>query len=147
MKITKRNRRSRIRGRRGCGFGRRQKHRGKGSRGGVGMAGTGKRAAQKRTFILKYFPDYFGKRGFKSINQKSNKKFDVINLEGINKKMDEFLKKGIAKKTNDAFEIKLSKYKILGAGELKIKVIITAGAASKNAIEKVRAAGGDIKTA
>jgi len=40
MKIKKRDKRSRIRGRRTIGKGSRKKRRGKGSRGGKGMAGT-----------------------------------------------------------------------------------------------------------
>lgn len=145
MKIKKRTKRSRLRGRRGGGFGRRQKHRGKGSKGGKGMAGTGKRAGQKKTFILKYFPDYFGKRGFKSLKQKKKEKLESISLQDINRRLNEFLKTGQAKRTNDFFEIYLKKFKILGEGNLKIKALIKAGAASKSAKEKVRAAGGEIK--
>lgn len=146
MRIKKRNRRSRIRGRRSCGWGRRQKHRGKGSQGGRGMAGTGKRAAQKRTYILKFFPNYFGKKGFKSLRNIKGKKLEAINLDDINRRIEEFSKKGIAKKTDDTFEINLQNFKILGNGEIKIKANINAGAASKKAIEKIKSAGGNINT-
>ena len=44
----------------------------------------------------------------------------------------------------DAWEINLKKYKILGTGEVKNKLIITAKAASKSAIEKVKKMGGEI---
>jgi len=49
------------RGTRTCGWGGAQKHRGAGSRGGRGMAGSKK---QKWCRISKYFPDYFGQHGF-----------------------------------------------------------------------------------
>ena len=145
MIIKKRTRRSRIRGRRGCGWGRRQKHRGKGSRGGHGMAGTGKRAGQRKTFILKFFPNYFGKNGFKSVNQKHKLKLESINIDDIERRLEKMEKRGIAKKINDSFEIDLHKFKILGNGETKLKLIIKAGAASEKAIQKIRSAGGDIK--
>ena len=44
-----------------------KKRRGAGNRGGRGMAGSGKRADQKKPTILKlYGSSYFGKRGEKS---------------------------------------------------------------------------------
>jgi len=49
------------------------------------------------------------------------------------------------KKTGDTWVIDLSKYKILGVGNIKTKMIITAKEASKTAIEKVKKAGGEIK--
>jgi len=85
MKIkTKRSKRSRIRGRRTCGYGSRKKHRGKGSKGGKGMAGTGKRAGQKLTWLQRYMPDYLGKRGFTSHKKlKRLKREKVISIEEI----------------------------------------------------------------
>lgn len=145
MRVTKRSKRSRIRGRRGCGWGRRQKHRGSGSRGGRGMAGTGKRAGHRKTWVLKFFPDYFGKKGFKSVGQKNKKKLVSINIEDIAKKIEYFEKKNIAKKVNDSIEIDLRDFKILGNGETKLKLMIKAGAASEKAIQKIKSAGGDIQ--
>jgi len=43
VSVHKRKKASRIRGARTCGWGFRQKHKGHGNKGGVGMAGTGKR--------------------------------------------------------------------------------------------------------
>jgi ribosomal protein L15 len=48
VKIKKRDKRSRIRGRRTCGHGSRKKARGKGGKGGKGLAGTGKRVQPGR---------------------------------------------------------------------------------------------------
>ena len=108
-----------------------KKSKGSGHRGGKGMAGTGKRADQKKTLILKlYGHGYFGKQGITSKGTERDKR-DRINVGEIQEKY----KPG---------EINLSSYKILGDGEIKNKFIITAQSASKSAIEKVEKAGGKI---
>ena len=135
---NKRKKTTRIRGRRTVGYGSRKKHRGKGSRGGKGMAGTGKRADQRKTFILKYLPGYFGKRGFKG----KKIKIKIINLQDIEKKLEKFLKEGIAKKATEGIEIDLHDYKILSKGNIKEKIIIKAKAFSKKAKEKIEKVGG-----
>ena len=95
------------------------------------MAGTGKRADQKKTLILKlYGHDYFGKQGITSRGTKRDKR-DRINVGEIQEKY----KSG---------EVNLSNYKILGDGEIKNKFIITAQSASESAVKKVEAAGGKI---
>ncbi len=147
MKIHKRDKRSRLRGRRTCGYGSRKTHRGKGSKGGKGMAGTGKKAAQKRTFIDKYMPGYFGGHGFKSLQQIAKTKPKIINLFEIQERIDKFIAEGTAKKTSEGIMIDLKNYKILGDGELKDKFIINAKSASLKAKEKVEKAGGRILTA
>ena len=106
-------------------------NKGKGSHGGKGMAGTGKRADQKKTLVTKLYGNkYFGKQGITS-RKTAKKRTNVINLEDIGKKFS-------------AGEINLEKYKILGEGEIKGKYIIKAKAASKSAIEKIEKAGGKI---
>jgi len=137
----KRSKRSRLRGRRTCGYGGRKKHRGKGSKAGKGMAGTGKRAGQKKTWIFKYEPDYLGKKGFKSM-KKLRKKSKIINLSEIQERLESFLKKGLAKKTNEGIELELKNYKILARGELKDKLIIKATSFSKKTEEKIKKSGG-----
>jgi len=68
MSINKRTKRSRQRGSHTHGWGAKKKHRGAGNRGGRGMAGTGKRADQKKPTIMNlYGNEYFGKRGFLAI--------------------------------------------------------------------------------
>ena len=140
--MAKRDKRSRLRGRRGGGWGSRKKHRSSGSRGGFGMAGTGKKAGQKRTLVLKTMPEYFGKHGFHSIHQKANDSIKVINLEKINLKLEQFEKEGIAKKTPEGMTLNLDGYKVLGDGEINLKLIISATSFSKKAREKIAAKGG-----
>jgi len=141
MKTKKRKKSSRMHGRNmgTHGRGARKKAQGSGHRGGKGMAGTGKRADQKKTLITKlYGHDYFGKQGITSRGTKRDKR-QRINLEQIQKELDKY-----SKKTSRGYEINLSKYKILGKGEIKEKLIITALEASKSAIEKVKKSGGEI---
>ena len=96
MKLKRRHKVSRMHGRGTHGWGARKKHMGSGHRGGVGMAGTGKKAGQKITYLLKYVPGYLGRRkGFVSIPQKKQNKLKVINLDEINKKLEKFRQDGI----------------------------------------------------
>lgn len=113
------------------GWGARKKHKETGHKGGVGMAGSGKRADQKKTLILKmYGHGYFGKQGITSKGTKRDKR-DRINVGEIQGKYK-------------AGEVDLGSYKILGSGEIKDKFKIKAMQASKSAIEKVQKAGGEI---
>lgn len=136
-----RSKRSRIRGTHSCGYGFKKKHRGKGSKAGKGMSGSGKRAGQRRIYLFKYFPDYLGKRGFNS----NKEKLQEINLRDVEININNFIKRGKAKKTSEGLEIDLRDFKILSKGNIKEKLIIHAGNFSKKAEEKVKKAGGLIK--
>jgi len=113
------------------GRGARKAGKDKGHKGGLGMAGSGKRADQHKSKIINmYGNDYFGKSGVTSRSTKKDKR-DRINLFDIQNKY----KPG---------EVNLESYKILGEGEIKDKFTIKAKEASKTAIEKVEKAGGKI---
>lgn len=121
------------------GWGARKKHKKSGHRGGTGMAGSGKRADQKKTLIIKLYGNkYFGKQGITSKGTKRDKR-KRINLQSIELNLQKY-----GKKVGNKWEIDLKKYKILGTGEVKNKLIIKALGASKSAIEKVKMAGGEI---
>jgi large subunit ribosomal protein L15 len=128
MKLKKRRKFSRARGTRTCGWAM-KKHKGSGNRGGKGMSGSGKRADQKKTYVIKKLYPYFGQQGFTSRSTKKRRN-DVINVSELEK----------MKET----EINLEKYKILGAGEISRKVIVKAKGASKQAREKIEKAGGKV---
>ena len=133
MRLKKRQKKSRMHGRKKGthGGGARKKRKGSGHRGGYGLAGTGKRSGQKITLITKlYGHDYFGKQGVTSRSTKKDKRLR-INLRQIQEK-------------NKSGEIDLTGYKILGDGEVFGKLNIKADDASKSAIEKVKAKGGKI---
>ena len=146
MKTHKRSKKTRDHGR-GMGThgtGARKNKRKSGNKGGCGMSGTGKRADHKKTLITKlYGHNYFGKQGITSRGTKRDTR-QRIKLAQIGSNLVNFEKKGICKKTTKGFEIDLSKYKILSDGEVKEKLFIKASGASKAAIEKVKAAGGEI---
>ncbi len=121
------------------GGGARKKRKGSGHRGGKGMSGSGKRADQKKTLVIKLYGNkYFGKQGETSRGTKRDVR-ERINLRQIETHLEKYGKKG-----KDGWEINLKEYKILGAGEVKNKLIIKAKEASKSAIEKVKKMGGEI---
>src|SRR3989339_1818054 len=145
-KTKKRKKSSRYHGRNmgTCGTGARKKSQGSGHRGGKGMAGTGKRADHKKTLILKlYGHGYFGKQGITSKGTKRDKR-DRINVGTIELNLAKLVKKGVAKKVGEKYEINLSSFKILGVGEVKNKFFITAFEASESAMEKIKKVGGEI---
>ena len=127
------------------GGGARKKRKGSGHRGGIGMAGSGKRADQKKTLVLKlYGNNYFGKQGITSKGTKRDIR-KRINLRDIFSNLERYIKKGLAKETQKGIEINLKDYKILGEGDVKKNIIIKAKDASLSAIEKVKKAGGEIQ--
>jgi large subunit ribosomal protein L15 len=134
MVDNKRKKNTRMRGKTTHGYGSMKKNRGAGNRGGRGMAGSGKRADQKKPTILKkYGSSYYGKKGF---NTHTRDKNTFLNLEYINKKLKD--KKG------DFFIFDASKYsRVLSKGVLTKKVKITCKSFSKSALEKIKKAGGE----
>lgn len=141
IRTHKRKKVSRMHGRKmgSHGWGARKKHKKSGHRGGTGMAGTGKRGDQKTTLITKlYGHEYFGKQGITSRGTKRDTR-QRINLRQIEKNLEKY-----GKKTAKGWEINLPKYKILGEGEIKEKLIIKAMGASESARNKVKKAGGEI---
>jgi len=142
IKTHKRRKSSRMhgRGRGSHSWGERKKHKKKGHRGGKGMSGTGKRADQKKTLVIKLFGnDYFGKQGITSKKTQRDKR-KRINLETIENNLSTY-----GEKSGDKWEINLEDYKILGTGEIKNKLIIKAKEASQSAIDKVKKVGGEIQ--
>lgn len=142
------NRRKKIVKQRGYtthGWGSMKKHRGAGNRGGRGMAGSGKRADQKKQSILKEYGNaYFGKRGFFKHNKKPIKSVNAAYLE---EQLSNLLSKNLINEENKRFVIDLKKLgydKLIGSGKITKKLIITADAASKKAVDKVKKAGGEV---
>ena len=131
MKLKKTKKSKKFRATSTHGHGARKKWKKSGHRGGTGMAGTGKRADQKKSKIIKlYGTKYFGKQGItsKSTKKKINK---VMNLEDIQKKF------------SNKSEIELKEYKVLSRGELTKPIKIKAKEFSKAAKEKIQKAGGE----
>lgn len=121
------------------GRGSRKKRRGAGSRGGRGKAGSGKRAGHKITKKLGT-KGFRPKRSFTEVKAVNLDYFSVGRLEGL-------LKAEKITKENDIYQIDLRKVgfdKLLGLGNIKLKLKIIAPAWSKSAEEKIKAAGGEI---
>jgi len=143
--IIKRKKATRYRGSQTHGGGSKKKRRGAGNRGGRGMAGSGKRADQKKPTILKlYGSSYFGKKGFTS---KIKKDIKSINIQTIENRLYSWLKKGILKKQDEIININLKGLgydKLLSKGKIKNKFNIEVEYASEKAIEKIQKSGGKI---
>ena len=124
------------RGQRSPGYGSQKKHRGGGSRGGRGKAGLHK---HKRMSIFRYYPEHYGKRGFKR-PEKITKKFEVINIKHLDGMIDQLLEEKKVQKEKDTIIVKLDELgydKLLGTGKLNHKLIVEAKAFSKSAIKKL----------
>src|SRR3989344_1637031 len=145
--INKRKKFSRMRASHTHGGGAKKKRRGSGHRGGFGMAGSGKRADQKKPTILKlYGNEYFGKHGFKRPG-KVVVRIKAINISDIERNLELYLSKNLVSKENNTYILDLKKLgynKIIGAGNIynKYKVI---GRVSKKARDKIEKLGGIIE--
>jgi large subunit ribosomal protein L15 len=128
------------RGSRTQGYGRVGQHRCKGSK-GFRKAGRHKGGW---SYVLRYEPDYFGKKGFtspKSLKQKEN----TINV----KKLEEIAEKFSTEKKEDKIIIDLESLgytKLLGTGKATKPLIVKIASCSKSAAEKIKEAGGQIVT-
>lgn len=131
-----------MRGSKTHGWGAMKKHRGAGSRGGRGMAGSGKRADTKKPTIIKKYglQSYFGKHGFR-IPPRIKKIQKAINISYLEQNINK------SKKENDFFIVDLKKLgfdKLLSKGKPTKKFKISLNAISKKAKIKIEKAGGEI---
>src|SRR3989344_968015 len=142
MKVKKRKKSTRYRGSQTHKRGHRKRTKGSGNKGGVGMSGS---ENQKKSWVINKFGiEYFGRD--KALRRgHSAPKLKVINLSDLIERFDSLIKQGIAKQTPKGFEFNLIGYKILGNGPLGAKIFVKASAASKQAIEQIKAAGGSIE--
>ncbi len=146
MPAKKRKKNIRMRGSMTHGWGAKKKHRGAGNRGGRGMAGSGKRADQKKPTILKlYGTAYYGKKGFRFHGKKI--KQNGINISYLDENLDRLIEKKLVLKENDFYVVDLDKIgynKLLAGGNTNKKFKIITLLSSKNAIEKIKNAGGEV---
>ncbi|MEM5812805.1 MAG: uL15 family ribosomal protein [Candidatus Aenigmatarchaeota archaeon] len=146
---TKLRKTRKMRGSKTHGYGSKKKHRGKGSKGGKGYAGSHK---HKWIKIIKEEPDHFGKHGFTSIRRKESKAINIKDLERLIKDFREGkidIKNDEIKEDNEKIEINLTKLgydKLLGKGKLNFEkpIIIIVKSFSKQAKEKIESANGKI---
>lgn len=133
-----------MRGSRTHGYGNTQKHRGAGSRGGRGMAGSKKQRWMK---VSKEMPGYFGGKGFKR-PQSTSTKNKIINVGLLDQKAERLVSDSKAEKKGGAYHIDLTKLgfdRLLGSGVVTKKLKITVGVCTQSAREKIEAVGGSVE--
>ncbi|MEM0037710.1 MAG: uL15 family ribosomal protein [Zestosphaera sp.] len=145
MVVRKERKSRKLRGSRTHGYGSVGQHRKAGSRGGRGAAGMHK---HKWTWIVKYYPDWFGKHGFKNPNPTIVKdELRVINLRELSEMVEVLLRNGELKAEKGLVEVDLQKLgfnKLLGEGEPTRPLRILTPSATKRAVEKVKTTGGEV---
>ena len=124
---------------------------GKGKTSGRGVKGQKSRSGVAiKSFEGGQMPLYrrLPKRGFNPISKKN---IAILNLDKIqyhidqkNIKVSDLLNSELLKKLN-LINKNCSKLKILGTGEIKVKINIEADLASKSAVEKLEKIGGSIQ--
>jgi len=133
---------------RGCrnqGFGSSKKHRGAGSRGGRGNAGSKK---QKWSWFSKYSPEHIGKRGFKR-PAAVVKRDAIVNVGYLDGNLDRFTGEGKIKTKDGKYYIDLNNMgydKLLGSGNVNNALVITVDKYSPKALWKVEESGGRIES-
>ncbi|KZX10743.1 uL15m family ribosomal protein [Methanobrevibacter filiformis] len=140
--IRRKRKINKMRGSRSIGGGCTKKRRGAGHKGGKGKAGGKK---HHWTWIVKFDPDHYGKHGFKR-PQSMIKKSSPVNLDYLQDKTEQLLKKGIAIKEGDSIVIDVTKLgfnKVLGNGKLLSPLTIKSPKFSASAEEKIQSAGGE----
>jgi len=98
------------------------------------------------SYVLKYEPNYFGKRGFTSV-QGLKRKINTINIGQLDQLTDKLTQqKQITKKKGKPY-IDLATHgyqKLLATGKLTKPILVKVNAYSENAAKKIQEAGGQI---
>ncbi len=143
--IRKQRKIRKLRGSRTIARGCSKKNRGAGNRGGKGMAGGHK---HHWTWMVINDPKHFGKYGFKR-PQQSIFKYSPVNLDYLDEKSGELVKKGLATEENGKVVIDVTELgynKVLGKGKLNRSLVIKSPQFSQTATRKIEEAGGEAVT-
>lgn len=143
--ITKRkDKKSRkMRGSRVCGWGRTGQHRKHGGKGGRRGSGLHK---HKWTYIIKYLPDHFGKKGF-TRPKCLVKALRVVNIGQLCEAADKLVETGLARIEGGVYVInvrELGYNKVLGEGRVTKPLQVIAPVVTERAKKKIEAAGGRV---
>jgi large subunit ribosomal protein L15 len=144
--VVRRRRKSRkLRGRtRTMGWGRIGQHRKSGSKGGHGAAGMHK---HMWTWVIKYAPTWFGKKGFNPPRIRVGYRPATINLGELQELIDRLEASGQVEREGDLIVVDLASmgiHKLLGRGSIKRPVKVIVPYASEQAVTKVEEAGGTV---
>jgi large subunit ribosomal protein L15 len=131
------------RGSRTHGYGQIGQHRCRGGRGGTGKAGLDK---HKWSYVLRYDPTYWEKKGFVS-TRTLGKKVSVINVGKLDDLVDKLdSEKKLERKDEKIFlDLESLGYdKLLGTGEIIKPMLVKVASYSEAASRKLEEAGGQI---
>jgi large subunit ribosomal protein L15 len=132
------------RGSRTHGYGQVGQHRsGGGGRGGHGKAGYDK---HKWTYVLKYDPTYWEKKGFVS-TRALGKKVSIINVGKLDDLVDKLDSEKKLERKNKKIFLDLESLgfdKLLGTGEVSKPLLVKVASYSDAAYRKLEEAGGEI---
>lgn len=126
-----------TRGSRTQGYGRVGQHRKTGSK---GMRNVG-RHKHSWSYVIRYEPEYFGKKGFvspKSLRKKEN----VINVKRLDEIAGKFSTEKEGKMLIDLESLGYTK--LLGTGRIAKSLVVKVASCTKSAAEKIKEAGGQI---
>ncbi len=143
MVVRREKKRKSLRGWRTHGWGRVGQHRRSGSRGGRGRAGYHK---HYWSWVVKYAPDWFGKRGF-TRPPRIQPRLKCINVGELCERIEEWVSAGLAKRLDGGYEVDLTKLgyeKLLGRGRVDKPLTVKIYTVSKIAVKKIEAIGGKV---
>ncbi len=146
MTVRTRKKSRKYRGTRTHGWGIVRTHRKSGMRGGVGMAGA---KSHHWIQVVKGLRPPLGKRGF-TVPPSVAKQAKTINVSHLEAMLAALVKNGDASKKGNAYEINLTELgydKLLAQGAVTVPMNITVEEASERAVDKIKSAGGKVKTA
>src|SRR3989338_703035 len=140
MVVRRSKKAGRYRGHTTYGGGSRKKRRGAGSRGGRGLAGTGKKSGHKKILHV------LGQTGF--ISKRRAPKTVAVNVGYFTSDtVAKLVEQGKAVKQGSVFTINLEQLgygKLLGTGKTSVKLKLVVAQWSAQAEEKIKAAGGSV---
>lgn len=135
---------SKLRGSRTFGYGRQGQHR-KTSQKGERKAGRHKGGW---TYVLRYEPDYWGKKGFRSV-QSLHRKVNAINVRNLGSLVERLQAQNQLERKDGKILLDLDKLgftKLLGGGHITGSVLVKVSSHSSSAAKKIEEAGGQILT-
>ncbi|RLG74641.1 MAG: 50S ribosomal protein L15 [Thermoprotei archaeon] len=144
MVVRRRKKSRKLRGNRSHGYGRIGQHRKSGSRGGFGAAGMHK---HKWSWVVKYAPNYFGKRGFTRAPQ-IVLGIKEINVGVLDEAAEKLVKEGLAKIENEYITINvldLGFNKVTGRGKVTKKLKVITKLITESARRKIESVGGIVE--
>ncbi|MBX5326549.1 MAG: uL15 family ribosomal protein [Candidatus Bathyarchaeia archaeon] len=141
--MTRKLRKSRkFRGSRTCGYGRQGQHRKTSQKGGRNVG----RHKGLWTYVLRHEPDYFGKKGFRSV-QSLHRKVNVINVGELGSLAEKLEAQNQLERKDGKIMLDLEKLgytKLLGTGKATESMLVKISSYSASAAKKIEEAGGQI---